>query len=80
MHENDIKNKLAGLSDSDLYKLINAVCIAAGMDRSKADTLTSDIPRLRRMLTTLSDKQISTLMASLGANDAGEMLKRLGNT
>ena len=78
MSENSLKSKLSKLSDDELYKLIYAVCTAAGLEKQKADYLTSDIPKLRRMLTALSDKQISSLLASLGTADAGEMINKLG--
>ena len=77
MTENSLKSKLSGLSDDELYKLIYTGCTAAGLDRQKADYLTSDIPKLRRMLSSLSDKQISSLLASLGASDLSGVLDRL---
>ena len=79
MSEKSLKSKLSGLSDEELYKIINAVCIAAGLDRKKADHLTSDIPRLRRMLCSLNDKQISSLLATLGTKDTSEIFSRLRN-
>ena len=76
--ENDIKAKLSSLSDMELYKLINAVCVASGMDAKRASAMTSDIPRLRRMLLALSDSQISTLVSSLGKDDIKDVIGRLG--
>ena len=77
MADNDIKAKLSSLSDADLYSLINAVCVAAGMDPKKAGAMTGDIPRLRRMLLALSDKQISALVSSLGKDDVKDVISRL---
>ena len=77
MAEKSIKEKLADMSDMELYNLLNAVCVAAGVDKVRARALTADIPRLRRMISSLSDGQIANLMASLGG-DTGDMMKRLG--
>ena len=78
MADNGIKSRLAEMSDSELYTLISAVCAAAGLDAGRTRALCADIPRLRRMIAALSDKQISALLASLGEQDASEMLRRLG--
>ena len=78
MSDRSIKEKLNGLSDEELYKLIRSVCIAVGMDSAKENALISDIPRLRRMLGALNDKQIASLMTSLGAEERSELAKRLG--
>ena len=78
MPGSNIKEKLSQMSDEELYNLINAVCVAAGMDRKKATSLTSDIPRLRRMLSALSDKQIASLVASLGKDDVNYIMNRIG--
>lgn len=78
MSEKSIKDRLSAMSDEELYKLINAVCAAAGLDPGRTRALTSDIPKLRRMIAALSDRQVSNLLASLGNADTGEMLKRLG--
>ena len=80
MADTDIKAKLATLSDGELYGLINAVCVAAGMDSKKASAMTSDIPRLRRMLSALSDKQIATLIGTLGKDDVQDIMRRLGSS
>ena len=79
MAKNDIKATLASLTDMELYNLINAVCVAAGMDAKKANSMTSDIPRLRRMLSALSDAQIAALMSSLGKEDVSDVIGRLGS-
>ncbi len=66
MEKNSIRSKLLAMSDMELYSLLNTVALASGLDASKAQALTSDIPRLRRMLSSLTDGQIDTLLASLG--------------
>jgi hypothetical protein len=42
--------------------------MASGLDSARAQALTSDIPRLRRMLSSLSDEQIATMLSSIGRN------------
>lgn len=71
------KTRIAKLSDAELYALINSVCASVGLDAKKAHELTSDIPKLRRMLGSLSDKQISALIGSLGSNDVSDAKKKL---
>ena len=78
MADNGIKARLAALSDGELYGLICAVCAAAGMDKKKTAKLTSDIPRLRRMLEGLSEKQISSLIGTLGKDGVQDIMRRLG--
>ena len=78
MAEKSIKARLSAMSDGELYSVISAVCAAARLEPERARALTGDIPRLRRMLEALSDRQISSLIASLGEADASEMLRRLG--
>lgn len=80
MADNGIKGRLAALSDSELYGVISAVCAAAGMDAKKTRQMTSDIPRLRRMLSSLSEKQIGALISSLGKDDLQELMQKLGPT
>ena len=77
MAEKSIKEKIAALDDMKLYNLITAVALASGMDRKKVNSLASDIPRLRRMLQSLSDSQINTLVASLGNGTAQDIISRL---
>ena len=79
MADNGIKAKLSSLTDAELYEIINAVCIAAGMDQKKASAMTADIPKLRRMLLALSDKQIVALIGSLGTADRQDIMQRLGS-
>ncbi|MBR2473970.1 MAG: hypothetical protein IKB51_02950 [Clostridia bacterium] len=78
MSDMSIKDRLVGMSDIELYRLINSACAAAGVDRRKAEQLTSDIPRLRRMIAALSDRQISDLLASLGSRDINDTLRQIG--
>ena len=73
---NSLKAKLNSLDDMQLYNLINSVALAAGMDAKKAKALTGDIPRLRKMLSSLDDKQINTLLATLGKGTAEDILGR----
>lgn len=68
MNSKGLKEKLSKMSDMELYTLIHTVAMASGLDSARAQTITSDIPRLRRMLSSLSDEQIATMLASLGRN------------
>lgn len=68
MNSRGLKEKLSKMSDMELYTLLNTVALASGLDKTKAQALTSDIPRLRRMLSTLSDEQIGTMLSALGRN------------
>ena len=78
MNSKGLKEKLSALSDMQLYNLLYAVAIASGLGKEKAQTLTSDIPRLRRMLMTLNDEQIGTMLASLGQNNGvNDIIERL---
>ncbi len=80
MKQKSIKEKLSSLDDIELYNVINAVCLASGLDESKTKNLTGNIPRLRKMLASLDEKQINTLLASLGRsgeNEIAEMIRRL---
>ena len=79
MAQNSIKAKLASLDDMQLYTLINTVALASGLDKQKANSLTSDIPRLRRMLSSLTDEQINTLISSIGRGNVSisEIVDRL---
>jgi hypothetical protein len=49
------------------------------MDQKKASAMTADIPKLRRMLLALSDKQIAALIGSLGTADRQDIMQRLGS-
>jgi hypothetical protein len=68
MNSKGLKEKLNKMSDMELYTLIHTVALASGLDGAKAQALTSDIPRLRRMLSSLSDEQIATMLSSIGRN------------
>lgn len=76
MAENSIAEKLSSLSDMELYNMINAVCEAVGMDAKKSAALISDIPRLRRMISALSDKQLSNLISSLSTEQRKELFEK----
>ena len=73
-----IGQRLARVSDAELYSALNAVCSAAGIDGTRREALTSDIPRLRRMLSSLSDAQLAALFGSLGESEKQAIMKRLG--
>lgn len=77
MAENSIKAKIEALDDLQLYNLINTVALSSGLDAKKASKLTGDIPRLRRMLSSLDDKQINTLLSSLGRGTVNDIIERL---
>ena len=68
MNSKGLKEKLNKMSDMELYTLIHTVALASGLDGAKAQALTSDIPRLRRMISSLSDEQIATMLSSIGRN------------
>jgi hypothetical protein len=74
-----LKAKLNSLDDMQLYNLINTVALASGLDAKKANSLTSDIPKLRRMLSSLSDEQINTLLSMVSRGNGGisEIISRL---
>lgn len=76
--KNEISSQLASLSDSQLCSIIAAVSAAAGLESEKTQALTSDIPRLRNMLSAMSDKRISQLLSTLGSVDSAEILRKLG--
>lgn len=78
MTDMNIRERLMAMSDIELYKLINAAFAAAGLDQRKTESMTSDVQRLRRMISSLSDRQISALLASLGSRDVGELLRQFG--
>ena len=78
MSDMNIRERLMAMSDIELYKLINAAFAAAGLDQRKTESMTSDVQRLRRMISSLSDRQISALLASLGSRDVGELLRQIG--
>jgi len=78
MTDMNIRERLMAMSDIELYKLINAAFAAAGLDQRKTESMTSDVQRLRRMISSLSDRQISALLASLGSRDVGEALRQFG--
>ncbi len=77
MPENSIKAKIAALDDMQLYNLITTVALASGLDSKKVNKMTSDIPRLRRMLGSLDDNQINTLLASIGRGNVQDIIGRL---
>ena len=66
MNSRGLKEKLSALSDLELYNLISAVALASGIDKARAQALCSDIPRLRRMIASLSDEQISVMLRAMG--------------
>ena len=76
MSSKGLKEKLSGLSDIELYNLLNTVALASGLDKARAQALTSDIPRLRRMIMTLSDEQIGVMLSAIGRSD--DIKKMLG--
>ena len=73
-----LSQQLASLSDAELKSIITAVCAAAGVREGKTAELTSDIPRLRRMLSAMSDRRIASLLATLGNSEVSDMLRKLG--
>ncbi len=77
MEEKGIKTQIEALDDAQLYGLINAVAVSSGLDAKKTEKLCSDIPRLRRMLQSLDEAQIKTLMSTLSDKDISDILKRL---
>lgn len=79
-NSNELSRQLSSLSDSELKSIITAVCAAARVPAEKADELTSDIQRLRRMLNAMSDRRISALLSTLGASDVSEILRKLGES
>ena len=66
MNSRGLKEKLSALSDMELYNLISAVALTSGIDKAQAQALCSDIPRLRRMIASLSDEQISVMLRAMG--------------
>ena len=68
MNSKGLKEKLNKMSDMELYTLIHTVALASGLDGARAQALTSDIPRLRQMLSSLNDEQIATMLSSIGRN------------
>ncbi len=77
MPDNSIKAKISALNDMQLYNLISSVALASGMDAKKVNSLVGDIPRLRRMLQSLDDNQINTLLSSLGNGSVRDIIGRL---
>ena len=77
MAHNSMKEKIQALDDMQLYTLISNVVRASGMDEKRIAHLTGDIPRLKRMLCSLSDEQINTLLSSLGRGTANDIINRL---
>ena len=75
----ELSRQLSSLSDTDLKSIITAVCAAAGVREGKTAELTSDIPRLRRMLSAMSDKRIASLLSTLGGSEVSDMLRKLGD-
>ena len=75
-----LNKQLSSLSDEELKSIITAVCAAAGVREGKTAELTSDIPKLRRMLSAMSDRRIATLLATLGNSEVSEILRKLGDS
>lgn len=80
INSKDLSRQLSSLSDDELHSMITAVCAAAGVSAEKTAELTSDIPRLRRMLNAMSDRRISALLSTLGVSDVSEILRKLGDS
>ena len=75
----NLTKQLSTLSDAELKSIITAVCAAAGTSPEKTAQLTSDIPRLRRMLSAMSDRRISALLSTLGNSDVSDILRKLSD-
>ena len=75
-----LSQQLSSLGDNELKSIITAVCAAAGVREEKTAELTSDIPRLRRMLSAMSDRRISSLLSTLGNSEISDMHRKLGDS
>ena len=75
----NLSKQLSSLSDTELKSIITAVCAAARTSPEKTAQLTSDIPRLRRMLNAMSDRRISALLSTLGNSDVSDILRKLSD-
>lgn len=77
MAKNGLKERLEGLSDSELKALLLSISAAAGVPASTVRALTDDIPSLRKKLSSLGDAEIARLLSMLGKNDVQKVLQNL---
>lgn len=77
MAKNGLKERLEGLSDSELKALLLSISAAAGVPASTVRALTDDIPSLRKKLSSLGDAEIARLLSMLGKNDVQKVLQSL---
>lgn len=72
-----LKSKLRNTDDATLAKLITTLATATGMSDERRNALIADIPRLRRLLESTDEAQLSSVISSMGVHSSAEVLKKL---
>ena len=72
-----LKSKLRNTDDAILAKLITTLAAATGMSDERRNALIADIPRLRRLLESTDEVQLSSVISSMGVHSSAEVLKKL---
>jgi len=77
MNNNIDISKLLNLTDAELRTKIVAAAGAAGADPKKVQGALQDTDKLRKMISTLTDKDIQNLIQTVGKEKAEEIAKHL---
>lgn len=75
MLNNEDLQKVLSMSDGEIKKMIYAVTKAAGGDEKKADKLSSDIPNLKKLLSSLTPEQAEKLLNRTGKAKSEEIYR-----
>ena len=74
----EIMNKLDGIGDEELKSIVKTIAECAGMNSARADRAVSDISKLRKNISSLSEKDLQNAFSMLD-DDTVNNIKRQMN-
>ena len=77
INKKDMMNKLDNVSDSQLQELVKTIAKCAGVSDSRADRAVADISKLRRGLSTISEKELNEALAMLDDETVANLKKQM---
>lgn len=75
INKREMMSKLDSVSDSQLQELVKTIAKCAGVSDRRADKAVADISKLRRGLSTMSEKELNDALSMLD-EETVENLKR----
>lgn len=74
--DNNIRNKLLAMSDTELSKIVSSLASSAGVDARELSISKSDISALRKTISNATQSDVDEAVKMIGENKAAELLKK----